>query len=100
MAVWIDLARVAAVLNVALLLGLTSVWTRNYRRHGAQHTLGLLVFGVFLLVENGLWIYFYVFHDGYVAWLAQAGTDVQVGSMLLCGLEFVALSFVAWITWR
>jgi hypothetical protein len=40
--------------NLLILLTLGSVWLRNYRRHGAAHTLGLLVFGAFLVVENAL----------------------------------------------
>ena len=99
MGVWLDLARVVAAVNVVLLLGLGSVWFRGYRRHGAQHTLGLLVFAAFLLVENALWLYFYVFHPAFVGWFVNSGVDVRVGMTLLCGLELVALLFLARITW-
>lgn len=99
MSLWLDLARVAAGVNVVLLLALGSVWLRNYRRHGASHTLGLLVVGGFLLVENGLWLYFYVLHDGYVGWFAGTSPDVQVGMVLLCGLETVALAALVRLTW-
>ena len=99
MGIWLDLARVSAAANVVLLLGLGSVWLRNYRRHGAQHTLGLLVFAAFLLAENALWLYFYAFHAAFVGWFVNSGTDVQVGVMGLCGLELVALLFLARITW-
>ena len=99
MGVWLDLARVAAAANAVLLLGLGSVWLRNYRRHGAKHTLGLLVFAAFLLVENVLWLYFYSFHAAFVGWFVNSGVDVQVGVMSLCGLELVALLFLARITW-
>ena len=100
MALWLDAARVAAGVNVLLLLGLGSVWFRNYRRHGARHTLTLLVFAAFLLVENALWLYFYVFHDSFVGWFVAAGTEVQVGLALLCGLELVALLFLSYLTWQ
>ena len=99
MTVWLDAARAAAGVNLLLLLALCSVWLRNYRRHGAQHTLGLLVFGAFLLVENALWLYFYVLHPDFVGWFVNAGADVQLGMTLLCGLELVALAFLARITW-
>ena len=99
MGVWLDLALAAAAANVALLVALGSVWLRSYRRHGARHTLGLLVFATFLLVENALWLYFYTLHAGFVGWFENAGPDVQVGVTLLCGLELVALAFLARITW-
>jgi hypothetical protein len=90
----------AAAANVVLLVALGSVWARNYSRHGAAHTLGLLVFATFLLVENVLWLYFYVLHDGFIGWYGATGTDVQMGIVMLCGLELVALLFLTYITWR
>jgi hypothetical protein len=92
--------RAATVGNVLLLGVLGTVWLRNYRRHGASHTLGLLIVAAFLLVENLLWGYFYVFHAGYIGWFEAAGADVQVGMTLLCGLELVALLALARITVR
>lgn len=99
MALWLDVARVAAGLNLVVLVALGTVWLRNYRQHGARHTLGLLVFAVFLLVENALWLYFYALHAEFIGWYVDAGTDVQVGVTLLCGLELIALLFVARLTW-
>lgn len=99
MTVWLDIARVSAGMNAAILLVLGSVWLRNYRQHGAQHTLGLLVFAAFLLVENALWLYFYVFHPQFIGWFVNASLDVQVGVTLLCGLELAALAFLARLTW-
>jgi hypothetical protein len=99
MTIWLDVARAAAGVNLLLLLALGSVWLRNYRKHGARHTLGLLVFAVFLLVENALWLYFYLLHPDFIGWFDHAGVDVQVGVTLLCGLELVALAFLARITW-
>jgi len=99
MGLWLDIARAAAGLNVVLLLALGSVWVRNYRRHGATHTLGLLVFAGFLLVENLLWLYFYLLHPAFIGWYVDAGLDVQIGVTMLCGLELIALAFVARLTW-
>lgn len=100
MSLWLDAARVAAAANVLLLLALGSVWLRNYRRHGAQHTLGLLVFDAFLLVENLLWLYLYVLRADFVDWYSNTSPDVQVGMTMLCGLELIALLFLVRITWR
>jgi hypothetical protein len=99
MSLWLDAARATAGLNVLLLVALGSVWVRNYLDHGARHTLMLLVFGGFLFVENLLWLYFYLLHPGFVGWFLGAGTDVQVGVTLLCGLELLALAFMVRITW-
>lgn len=99
MSVLLTIAWIAAGVNLVLLLILGSVWLGNYRRHGASHTLGLLVFATFLLVQNGLWLYFYRFHPAFIGWFVNAGTDVQLGMTLLCGLETVALLVLVRITW-
>jgi hypothetical protein len=100
MTVWLDAARVAAAINLGVLLVLGSVWVRGYRRHGATHTLGLLVFAAFLAVENVLWLYYYVMHPAFIGWFTNAGADVQMGMTALCGFELLALGFLAYITWR
>jgi len=100
MTLWLDLARGAAGVNAVLLLAVGAVWLRNYRGHGATHTLGMLAFAVFLLVENALWLYFYLLHPAFIGWFENAGVDVQIGVAFLCGFELVALAFLAWITWQ
>jgi hypothetical protein len=100
MGIWLDVARVTATLNVFVLLSLVYVWVGNYRQHGADHTLGLIVVGGFLLVENVLWVYFYVLDDAYVDWFVATGTMMQLGLSMLCVLEFAALLFLARLTWR
>ena len=99
MALWLDAARIAAGVNVVLLGSLGYVWVSSYRRVGARHTLGLVVFAGFLLVENALWLYFYVVHPGFIGWFVNANVEVQAGMTFLCGLELVALAFLAKITW-
>lgn len=100
MTLWLDAARLAAAINLGLLVLLGSVWYRGYRQHGATHTLGLLVFAAFLVVENGLWLYYYVMHPRFIGWFENAGADVQMGMLALCGFELVALSFLTYITWK
>lgn len=100
MSLWITMARLAAGANLLLAAGLGTVWLRNYRRHGASHTLALVVVAGFLLAENALWLFFYTAHPGFVGWFVDAGTDVQAGVTMLCGLELVALVALARITWR
>lgn len=100
MSLLLTVIRLAAAANAALLLALGYVWLSNYRRHGASHTLGLLVFAAVLLVQNALWLYFYLLHAGFVGWFVASDVDIQLGVTLLCGLETVALVFLARITWR
>ena len=99
MSIWLDAARHAAGANAALLLVLASDRLRNYRDHGARHTLSLLVVAGFLLVENALWLGLYLAHPGFIGWFVETGTDVQIGVFLLCGLEFVALAVLTRLTW-
>ena len=99
MSLWLDAARLLAGVNVLLLLGMGSVWLRGYRRHGASHTLGLLVFATFLVVENALWVYLYTVHPVFIGWFENTTGDVQMGITLLCGLELVALLVLLRITW-
>ncbi len=98
MELWLTGARLSAGINLLLLVALGSVWVRNYLDHGARHTLGLLVFGAMLVVQNALWLYFYVLHDEFIAWFVNASVDVQIGVTLLCGFELLALLVLARLT--
>jgi len=99
MTFWLNVALLAAAVNVLLLVGMGSVWVRNYRQYGASHTLAFLVFGSFLLIQNVLWLYFYGLHPDFIDWFVNAGTDIQLGLTLLCALETVALVILVRITW-
>lgn len=98
--VWFEVARGAVALNVVLLLALTVVWARNYRSHGAQHTLGLLLFAVILLGQNVLALYLYSLHPTFHEWVYYSAPVAKQGTMTLNVLQFFGLSFLAWITWK
>lgn len=102
MAGWITVVRVCATANVALLLALTAVWVRNYRQFRSKHTLGLLIFGVLLLAENGLAVYYFALHPQLSGWFASSAnvpSTPGTAMMVLRVLETGALVFLAWITW-
>jgi hypothetical protein len=61
MSLMLDAARVAAAVNIVLLLGLVVVWARNYRTIRSRQTLGSLVFASLLLAENVVALYYYLF---------------------------------------
>ncbi|WP_251342463.1 hypothetical protein [Haloplanus halophilus] len=100
MSVWIDVARLATVVNVLLLASLGYVWGRNYLAVRSKHTLGLLLFSTFLLAENALTLYYYVVDPDLSFWYStQMPTVVWRVTMLLHVLQAVGLGFLAWVTW-
>jgi hypothetical protein len=92
MSLLLDVARVAAAVNIVMLLALASVWATNYRQIRSRQTLGALVFALFLLAENALALYYYVF----------AGLDVSPPAiramMFLQVLESLGIAFLLWVT--
>jgi hypothetical protein len=61
MSLTLDIARVAAAVNVVLLVVLVSVWARNLRQIRSRQTFGSLLFALLLLGENALAVYYYNF---------------------------------------
>ena len=47
-----DLGFGVAFANVCIILVLLSIYWQNYRKWKSQYTIGLLVFGIFLLIQN------------------------------------------------
>jgi len=102
MSIWTDLAKVAAGVNVALLVALLYVWGRNYLQFRSKHTLGLLVFAVFLLAENALMLYTYLLDPTLSTWWhdqSKVPTIVWQAQMALNVLQTVGIGFLVWITW-
>lgn len=95
MSLWMYSATAFAGLNVLLLLVLTYVWGTNYRRFRTAMTLGFVCFGVVLLVENLLAVYFFV---GMVEFYDTTAAQQMVFS--LRALEFVALCCLTWVIVR
>ncbi len=92
MSALLELARLAAGVNVLLLGGLLFVWARNYLTIKSKHTLGACVFAVFLLAENALALYYYV--------LGPAMPPPAVRAMLyLQILETLGIGFLVYVTW-
>jgi hypothetical protein len=97
---WADVARLATGVNVLLLAGLAYVWGRNYARLRSKHTLGLLLFSLFLLAENGLTLYYYLLDPDLSLWFnTQVPPIVWQATMVLHVLQAVGLLFLAWVTW-
>lgn len=100
MSLLLSAARLSVLLNVGLLLALGYVWLSNYRRHGATHTLVLLVVAGLLFLQNIVWFYLYAVDPRYIAWYLKVDADLQAGLTALCVLETVALVVLTRITYR
>lgn len=100
MSVLLNVARGAAAVNLILLFSLCYVWGSNYRRHGANHTLGLLIFAGFLVIQNVLWLYLYLFDGQFIRWFGRGNLTFQLSVTGLCGLQTLALVALVKITWR
>jgi len=99
MTLWYDVARVAIVINLGLLLGLGYVWGRNYWRFRSKHTLGLLLFSAMLFVENGVALYLYMLDPVLSVWVSGIPDIAQRAMTLLRVFEVAALAFLSWVTW-
>lgn len=95
-----DVAKIAAGLNVVLLLGLLYVWLRNYLQFRSKHTLGLSIFAVLLLLQNALTVYYYLWDPTLSVWFATDGPRALWQAMMIVDiLEVIGLSFLAWVTY-
>ena len=101
MSLWFDVVRVAAGLNVLLLAVLAYVWGRNYLDIRSKHSLGLLIFAVFLLLENLFGLYIFMVDPLLSSWFSDPANVPDVawrGMMFLHVLETFGIGFLVWIT--
>ena len=93
MSLMLDAARVAAGVNILLLLVVIGVWANTYREIRAPFTLASMVFAGFLLAENVVALFFY--------FNAPAMPTVAVRVMMVLQiLETAGISVLAYITWQ
>ena len=83
-----------AGVNAVILLVLSAVWVRNYRTFRSPLTLGLLAFGVVLLLENLMAVYFFFSMGSLYSMNPLVGEAVLV----LRALQFLAVVFLAYVT--
>lgn len=90
----IQVASGLAVVNILLLGLLTTVWVRNYRKFRTSLVAGLIAFGVVMLAENVVAIYFFFS----MKMLYSGDPTVQQAVLVLRGMQVVALAFLTWVT--
>lgn len=99
MSILINIAQVAAGVNIILLLVLCYIWGSNYLELRSKHTLGLLIFAVFLLLENALALYVYLIDPELSLWFNTAVPDIAWQAMLaLHILEMIGIAFLTWVS--
>jgi hypothetical protein len=94
MDITIQAASALAGLNIIFLAVLTAVWIRNYRTFRTSLVLGLIAFGLVLLVENALALYFFVSMQS----LYAGDGHVQQAVLVLRALQLVAVVFLTYVT--
>lgn len=100
MAVFLWLSAVAAFVDIALVIALLALYGRSYRSVRSPFTLGLLLFGAFLLVllvaVLGFWLVLF-------ASVAAAAAFVETASLwlfLINAAMALALGNLLRVTWR
>jgi hypothetical protein len=93
---YVTVAAGFSVLNVLLLGALVAVWLRNYRQFRTPLTLGLVAFGVVLLVENLVALSFY-FSMGML--YAGSGT-AQLAVLGMRALQFLAVLAITYVSMK
>ncbi|MXR50224.1 hypothetical protein GRX03_01185 [Halovenus sp. WSH3] len=87
----LNVARIAAGVNILLLLVLVAVWGQNYRKIRSKHTFGSAVFALFLLAENGLALFYYLNPPPMSVPAVRAMMYLQV-------LEVAGIAFLVYVT--
>jgi len=94
MSTTIIVASVLSGLSILLLAGLVGIWVRNYLTFRTSLSLGLIAFGLLLLVENALAIYFFFS----TAMLYSGDPLAQRAILTLRALQLLALGFLTYVT--
>lgn len=98
MPIWFDVTRIVTVLNIAVLLGLGYLWVRTHLELRTKITLGFLIFGGFLLVENSYAFYLFVLNPATSGWFVEIPERYNLALMVLTLLQFGALGALSWVT--
>jgi hypothetical protein len=100
--VLVSIVQVFAVLNILLLSVLLYIWGANWWQLRSKHTLGLVVFGGFLLIENALAAYLFILDPTLSAWIQNEQMvpyPAQLALATLRVLEFGGVAFLTWVSW-
>jgi hypothetical protein len=88
-----------AFANICMIMILLSIYWKNYRKWKSQYTVGLLVFGTFLLLQNILSLYYSAPPPG-----PPQGPPIEspheIPLLLINTSQLVALAALLKISWK
>lgn len=88
-----------AVANICMILILLSIYWKNYTKWKSQYTIGLLVFGIFLLLQNILSVYYSAPPPG-PPHSHPMESPHQIPLLLINSSQLVALASLLKISWK
>jgi hypothetical protein len=88
-----------AVANICIILILLSIYWNNYTKWKSQYTIGLLVFGIFLLLQNILSVYYSAPPPGPPHGPVMESPH-QIPLMLINSSQLIALATLLKISWK
>ncbi len=92
------LGMAVALANISIIVILLSIYWKNYRKWKSEYTLGLLIFGTFLLIQNLLSMGFLAPPPPPMPSGVEQGADY---SLLLINIsQLIALSALLKISWK
>lgn len=90
---------ILAFANICMILVLLSIYWKNYRKWKSQYTVGLLIFGFFLLLQNILSLYYSAPPPG-----PHHGIPIEspheIPLLLINTSQLVALAALLKISWK
>ena len=86
------IAAIIGMGNIALLLGLSYIYWRNYGEIKSKFNLGLIFFALFLLLQSVFLTLSILFHGGFAR---GSGLLLAINNLIL----FIALSILLKVTW-
>lgn len=96
---WMDIAAVFAVLNVALVLALLGLYFQSWRNYRSSVSVGLMTFSVFFLVQNVVIVVFWSILYGLVPSAQDIVATAAPYLTVINAMETIALANLLRITW-
>ncbi len=92
------LGMAVALANISIIIVLLSIYWKNYSKWKSEYTMGLLIFGIFLLIQNLLSMGFLAPPLPPTASGGEHGNDYAL--LLINISQLIALSALLKISWK
>ena len=104
MALFLWLSAVAAFVDIGLVLGLLAMYSQSYRKVRSPFTLGLLLFGIFLvlllLAVLGFWLFLFTNVASASPLVASFVETASLWLFVINAAMAVALASLLRVTWK